>query len=82
MQTLFTRRFVNSNYDRYNNKYTYKRDVDYSEIVLELTELANYTVRELEQCLIGANSLNKWQTNISNKYNRDEKTLDNIFSQY
>ncbi len=82
MQTLFTRRFVNSNYDIYNNKYTYKRDVDYSEIVLELTELANYTVRELEQCLIGANSLNKWQTNISNKYNRDEKTLDNIFSQY
>ncbi|MFW5751993.1 MAG: hypothetical protein ACOCW8_01500 [bacterium] len=82
MQTLFSRNFIDENYDRYGNINTYTRNTSYSELCLELIETADYSVSELEQCLIGASNLDNWQKKINNKYNRDETTLANIFNRY
>lgn len=82
MQTLFSRNFIDENYDRYGNINTYNRNTSYSELCLELIETADYSVSELEQCLIGASNLDNWQKKINNKYNRDETTLANIFNRY
>lgn len=75
VQRQFTRYFIDSNYEpSYFGVYT--------PIVRDLLNLG-YSLKELESALINANSLDKWESNIKNKYNKSyENQLDAIFSRY
>jgi hypothetical protein len=82
MQTLFTRYFIDSSYDRYRNVSTYHRTGNYTEIVLELIEKAGYSAKELESCLPKASTMNEWEENINDKCDKDEEILYDIFDSY
>ncbi|MFV0507565.1 MAG: hypothetical protein ACK5L5_12830, partial [Bacteroidales bacterium] len=82
VETSFTRHFVKSNYDLYNNVGSYHNKDNYTEIVLELMEDAGYTLKELEACLPKAKNLKQWENNIKAKYEKDDEKLKAIFDKY
>lgn len=44
--------------------------------------VSGYTIRQIEDCLGGATSFNKWKTNINNKYpnNATKQHLQELFN--
>lgn len=87
METLFTRHFVNSKYDRWPHIPGYFRPEytslgTYSDFFNEIYETTTYTAIQMEQALIKASSMEEWINNLKELYNGEEAKLDKIFSTY
>ena len=86
METLFTRHFVNPNYDRWSEflyrRPQYRATGAYSDFFNEIFETTNYTILQMEQALVKANSLESWKNNLKDLYNGDEAKLEAIYATY
>ena len=86
METLFTRHFVNPNYDRWPEflyrRPQYRATGAYSDFFNEIFETTNYSILQMEQALVKANSLESWKNNLKDLYNGDEAKLEAIYATY
>ena len=77
IQWEFTKHFIDSNYP-----FPIGPLPNYTDIVRTLRNLG-YSLRELEQALIGASKMEEWRDNIINKYDKSyENQVDDIFASY
>jgi hypothetical protein len=82
METIFTRRFIDSNYDRVGGKNYYDNVGISTEIGLELNEKVGLTPNQLEKGLIQASSFDEWEENLINLHPNLSNEIQNIFNRY
>lgn len=85
METIFTRHFIDGNYDRWPPSSEYHRYAaltNYSDFFNEVFDTTSYSVIQMESGLKEASSIPKWIQNMKIKYNGEEAKLEEIFETY
>ena len=82
IETIFTRRFIDPNYDRYPFNNDYSRGGKRTEIGLELNEIVGLTAKQLENGLIQASSFDEWEENLKNANPNINYEIETVFNRY